>query len=62
MARVLTGRSTKGRESYVRPPYVDATDPHSDLFESCVDSEHRPSIYVIFDTDQVYPEFVVSYR
>ena len=62
MARILAGRSTKGNQSYMRPPPIDATDPHSDLFDSCVDSEQNPKIYVIFDNDQVYPEYVVSYR
>ena len=62
MARVITGRYTKGNPNYVRPPPVDATNPHSDLYDSCVDSEKHARIYVIFDNDQVYPEYVISYR
>ena len=62
MARVIPGRYTKGNRSYVRPPPIDPANPHSDLYESCVDRESCPNIFVIFDSDQVYPEYVISYR
>ncbi len=62
MARVLTGRSIRGNKEYTRPPPIDAANPHSDLYESCVDSVQKASIYVIFDNDQCYPEYVISYR
>jgi len=61
MARVLVGRSARGQKDFQRPPPLDTSNPYGELFDSCVDNEHRPSIYVIFDNDQAYPEFLISY-
>lgn len=58
VAQVLVGESTRGNSSYVRPP------PKADgktFYDSCVDNDSNPSIYVIFDKQQIYPEYVVSY-
>ncbi|XP_038161431.1 protein mono-ADP-ribosyltransferase PARP12-like [Cyprinodon tularosa] len=59
VARVLVGEYTKGRSSYVRPP----TKPGSKAFyDSCVDSVSNPSIFVIFEKQQIYPEYLIKYR
>ena len=62
MARVLVGRYTKGNSSMVRPPPLDAAFPHGELHESCVDKEVNPMIFVIFEKDQCYPEYLISYQ
>ncbi|XP_078378734.1 uncharacterized protein LOC144661781 [Oculina patagonica] len=61
LARVLVGSYTKGRPAYRRPPLKDPSDPASDLFNSCVDNECNPKIFVISDSDQLYPEYILKY-
>ncbi|XP_061577373.1 protein mono-ADP-ribosyltransferase PARP12 [Cololabis saira] len=57
VALVLVGEYTKGKNSYVRPP------PKGSVFyNSCVDNESNPSIYVIFEKNQIYPEYIIKYN
>jgi len=62
LARVLVGRTAVGKRDYVRPPPIDPAHPHGDLYDSCVNSLDRPAIFVVFDTDQCYPEYVIAYK
>lgn len=55
---VLVGEYTRGSSSYVRPPPKGNS---STLYDSCVDNEIAPSIYVIFDKQQIYPEYLIRY-
>lgn len=58
VALVLVGDYTQGSSSYVRPP------PKANgktFYDSCVNQESDPSIYVIFDKQQIYPEYVITY-
>ncbi|XP_076589096.1 protein mono-ADP-ribosyltransferase PARP12 isoform X2 [Chaetodon auriga] len=55
---VLVGEYTRGSSSYVRPPPKGIS---STLYDSCVDNESNPSIYVIFDKQQIYPEYLIRY-
>ena len=61
VAKVLVGSYTKGHSSYRRPPQKDPSNPASDLYDSCVDDKSNPTIFVVFDTDQFYPEYVIKY-
>ena len=61
VAKVLVGSYTKGHSSYRRPPPKIPSDPGSDLYDSCVNNQSNPSIFVVFDTDQLYPEYVITY-
>ena len=61
VAKVLVGSYTKGHPSYRRPPQKIPSDPGSDLYDSCVNNLSNPSIFVVFDTDQFYPEYVITY-
>ncbi|XP_068459100.1 protein mono-ADP-ribosyltransferase PARP12 [Clinocottus analis] len=58
VALVLVGEYTSGRSSYVRPP---AKGNGKTLYDSCVDSVSNPSIYVVFEKQQIYPEYVIDY-
>ena len=60
LARVLVGSYTAGKSHYRRPP-GKGTAPESDLYDSCVDDVANPSIFVVFNMDQYYPEYVVKY-
>ncbi|XP_071360893.1 protein mono-ADP-ribosyltransferase PARP12 isoform X2 [Trachinotus anak] len=57
VALVLVGEYSRGRSNFVRPPPKDGRT----LYDSCVDSESNPSIYVVFEKQQIYPEYVIDY-
>ncbi|XP_071583865.1 protein mono-ADP-ribosyltransferase PARP12-like [Heliangelus exortis] len=57
LARVLVGDFTPGKSSYVRPPFKD----QHNFYDSCVDNLSNPSIFVIFDKQQIYPEYLIEY-
>ncbi|XP_029107526.1 protein mono-ADP-ribosyltransferase PARP12-like [Scleropages formosus] len=59
VCRVLVGSYTKGCSSYVRPPSKDGGDVN--FYDSCVDDIHNPSIFVVFEKHQVYPEYLIQY-
>ena len=61
LAKVLVGSYTKGHSSYRRPPQKDPSNPASDLYDSCVDNPLNPTIFVVFDTDQFYPDYIIKY-
>ncbi|XP_029009807.1 LOW QUALITY PROTEIN: protein mono-ADP-ribosyltransferase PARP12 [Betta splendens] len=58
VALVLVGEYTRGSSSYVRPPQKARS---TILYDSCVDRESDPSIYVIFEKQQIYPEYIINY-
>ena len=61
VAKVLVGSYTTGHSSYRRPPSKEPSNPASDLYDSCVDDRSFPTIFVVFDTDQFYPEYIIEY-
>ncbi|XP_023271260.1 poly [ADP-ribose] polymerase 12 [Seriola lalandi dorsalis] len=58
VALVLVGEYSRGASNYVRPP---PKGKGRTLYDSCVDSESNPSIYVVFEKQQIYPEYVIDY-
>ncbi|XP_037552138.1 protein mono-ADP-ribosyltransferase PARP12-like [Nematolebias whitei] len=60
VSRVLVGSYTKGVFSYVRPPSKDGGDVN--FYDSCVDNVLNPSIFVVFEKHQIYPEYLIQYR
>ncbi|XP_061085359.1 uncharacterized protein LOC133119013 isoform X2 [Conger conger] len=59
VCRVLVGCYTRGDSSYLRPPSKDGGN--SMFYDSCVDNTHDPSIFVVFEKHQVYPEYILKY-
>ncbi|XP_043944642.1 E3 ubiquitin-protein ligase MIB2-like [Protopterus annectens] len=59
-ARVLVGNYTKGGPSYVRPPSKDGSK--TNLYDSCVNDMNNATIFVIFESCQVYPEYLIEYQ
>lgn len=57
--RVLIGQYTKGESHYHQPPAKDAA---GNLYDSCVNDVRNPSVYVVFNRSQVYPEFLITYQ
>lgn len=60
VARVLVGDFIRGNATYVRPPSKSTNTIN--LYDSCVDKESDPSIFVIFEKHQIYPEYIIEYR
>ncbi|XP_047008698.2 protein mono-ADP-ribosyltransferase PARP12 [Ictalurus punctatus] len=58
VARVLVGHYTSGHGSFVRPP---AKTMGKGFYDSCVDNCSNPSIFVVFEKFQIYPEFIIEY-
>ncbi|XP_030623309.1 protein mono-ADP-ribosyltransferase PARP12-like [Chanos chanos] len=56
--RVLVGSYTRGQSHYRRPPSKE----DNTFYDSCVNDVRDPSIYVVFEKQQVYPEFLITYR
>ncbi|XP_012498211.1 PREDICTED: zinc finger CCCH-type antiviral protein 1 [Propithecus coquereli] len=52
VARVLVGNFTEGDKTYTSPP---------PQYDSCVDTCLNPSVFVIFEKDQIYPQYVIEY-
>ncbi|XP_036441339.1 protein mono-ADP-ribosyltransferase PARP12 isoform X1 [Colossoma macropomum] len=57
-ALVLVGEFTKGNSSYLRPPQKKEKQS---FYDSCVDNEANPAIFVIFEKYQIYPEYIIEY-
>lgn len=55
---VLVGEFTNGCHTYRRPPQKSTSKV---LYDSCVDSENNPSIFVVFEKQQIYPEYLIEY-
>ncbi|XP_078357627.1 uncharacterized protein LOC144642520 isoform X2 [Oculina patagonica] len=62
LASVLTGEYKLGGRDLRRPPLKDPSNPASDLYDSCVDNEKNPKIFVIFNDEQCYPLYLIKYR
>lgn len=62
LASVLTGEYKLGGPDLRRPPLKDPSNPASDLYDSCVDKEDQPNIFVIFNDEQCFPLYLIKYR
>ena len=62
LADVLVGSHVKGDPSMRRPPPKNPSNPTSDLYDSCVNDERKPEIFVVFENDQCYPSYVIEYK
>uniref|UniRef100_A0A3B5L0X8 Uncharacterized protein n=1 Tax=Xiphophorus couchianus TaxID=32473 RepID=A0A3B5L0X8_9TELE len=60
VSRVLVGSYTRGDSSYVRPPSKDGGDIN--FYDSCVNDIANPSIFVVFEKHQIYPEYLLTYK
>ncbi|XP_038550565.1 protein mono-ADP-ribosyltransferase PARP12-like, partial [Micropterus salmoides] len=60
ISRLLVGDYTRGSSDYRRPPSKDGGDIN--FFDSCVDDVINPSIFVVFEKHQIYPEYLLQYK
>lgn len=59
LARVLIGDYTVGQSKFCRPPSKDTRV--TNFYDSCVDDIANPKIFVIFDCNQIYPEYLIEF-
>ncbi|XP_071143630.1 uncharacterized protein [Mytilus edulis] len=59
-SKVLVGQFTKGDPSLRRPPEIPGQ--FHKLYDSCVDDLQNPQIFVVFDRNQCYPEYLIMYK
>lgn len=57
-ARVLIGQRTNGKGEYRQPPKRSS----GARYNSCVDDKDNPTIFVVSDRNQCYPEYVIEYE
>ncbi|CAL4181223.1 unnamed protein product, partial [Meganyctiphanes norvegica] len=58
VAKVLVGYTTKGDASMTRPPLNPSTGM---LYDTTVDNVSKPKIFVKYDNQEYYPEYVIEY-
>ncbi|XP_002732880.1 protein mono-ADP-ribosyltransferase PARP14-like [Saccoglossus kowalevskii] len=58
--KVLVGKWAKGKADMKEPPLKDANG--TDRFDTTVDNETNPSMFVIFHDDQAYPEYLITFK
>uniref|UniRef100_A0A3Q3K5R2 Poly [ADP-ribose] polymerase n=1 Tax=Monopterus albus TaxID=43700 RepID=A0A3Q3K5R2_MONAL len=61
VVRVLTGVYDAGHKSMKVPPPRSYQQPH-DLYDSVVDQIHQPDLYVVFQDNQAYPDYLITFR
>ncbi|KAM4614642.1 protein mono-ADP-ribosyltransferase PARP11 [Polymixia lowei] len=57
LARVMIGKSKLGDQNFTKPDNESTTNYN----DSCVDDINHPKIFVIFDPNQIYPEYLIQY-
>ncbi|KAI3366730.1 hypothetical protein L3Q82_009402 [Scortum barcoo] len=58
LARVIVGQSTVGRDHFQKPDHGSSENSH----DSCVNNLSYPTVFVIFDPNQIYPEYLIQYK
>lgn len=59
LARVLVGQYCVGNPSMIVPPPKNPSRPEI-LYESVVNSQGSPSIFVVFYDNQCHPEYLIT--
>ncbi|XP_078259602.1 protein mono-ADP-ribosyltransferase PARP14-like isoform X2 [Rhinoraja longicauda] len=60
-ARVLTGVFCQGQGGMFTPPAKNSSNP-TDLYDSVVDDVNNPSMFIIFNDIQAYPEYLITFK
>ncbi|XP_020508533.2 protein mono-ADP-ribosyltransferase PARP11 isoform X1 [Labrus bergylta] len=58
LARVIIGTPIVGQTHFLKPDHGSLENTHN----SCVDDINHPKIVVIFDPNQIYPEYLIQYK
>ncbi|XP_032880484.1 protein mono-ADP-ribosyltransferase PARP14 [Amblyraja radiata] len=60
-ARVLTGVFCLGQSGMLTPPSKNSSNP-TDLYDSVVENVNNPSMFIIFNDIQAYPEYLITFK
>ncbi|XP_064307225.1 protein mono-ADP-ribosyltransferase PARP14 isoform X1 [Phalacrocorax carbo] len=60
LARVLVGEYSQGTRGSITPAAKNASNP-TDLFDSSTDNVNQPSMFIIFNDIQAYPEYLITF-
>ena len=58
--KVLTGDFTIGRTGLIDPPVKDIDN--QSFYHSVVDNVKSPGMFVIFNDNQAYPEYLITFK
>ena len=61
LAKVLVGQYCVGNPSMKVPPPKNPSKPEI-LYDSVVNNQSSPSIFVVFFDNQCYPEYLITFR
>ncbi|XP_022804544.1 uncharacterized protein LOC111341797 [Stylophora pistillata] len=62
LCEVIVGSFAKGEPSLTRPPLRSDSEAKKQRYDSCVDNVTKPTIFVLFASDQYYPTFLVKFK
>ncbi|XP_070848728.1 protein mono-ADP-ribosyltransferase TIPARP-like [Chaetodon trifascialis] len=62
LAKVLVGRVSLGNPEFRHPPPLKSETRQHCLYDSCVDNVHKPTMFVVFDSCQCYPYYLIKYK
>lgn len=62
VAKVLVGLYAQGRHNFRKPPALDPRSPYGRCYDTCVNDMCDPKIFVIFDSAQCFPEYIVEFQ
>ncbi|CAN2389077.1 positive regulation of interleukin-4-mediated signaling pathway [Pristimantis euphronides] len=60
LARVLTGVFCAGKKGLIAPPPKNPSNS-TDLYDSVTNDEAKPTVFVIFNDVQAYPEYLITF-
>ncbi|XP_062389433.1 protein mono-ADP-ribosyltransferase PARP14-like isoform X3 [Sardina pilchardus] len=60
LCRVLTGDFTTGRQGMIVPPAKTSTT--ADLYDTVTDNPGAPTMFVVFNDNQAYPEYLITFK
>lgn len=62
LSKVLVGQVCLGRANYRRPPPLSSRSRQYLLYDTCVDRMDKPTMFVVFDSCQCYPYYLIRYK
>ena len=60
LAKVLVGDFTRGTSGLITPP-IKSSSNATDLYDSVADNSTNPTIFVVFNDIQAYPEYLITF-
>ncbi|XP_073337281.1 protein mono-ADP-ribosyltransferase TIPARP-like [Pagrus major] len=62
LAKVLVGTVSVGKNNLRRPPPIISKTRQYRLYDTCVDNVNKPTMFVVFDSCQCYPYYLIKYK